>query len=168
MEIETCGEPGDFGLWSFWSGCSASCGGGVNTRSRTHQCTGFVEEDTVICNDICCPKWNQWGEWGPCSVTCGDGTQFRGRDNVCDEIQDQAQTRTCIAVLPDFPYNSWSEWSVCSQSCTGGSTFRSAAHICGGRSAQEVASCGQPGFWLEWSDWSSCSVTCSLGQKSRS
>ena len=82
-ETETCGNPGEWTAWSRWTGCSKSCGGGITTRLRYHQCDGSSDEETQICNDVCCPAWNEWSEWTMCSVSCGKGVQSRGRDNIC-------------------------------------------------------------------------------------
>ena len=40
-----CGEIGDFGPWSRWSGCSALCGGDETLRTRLHQWSGKKEEE---------------------------------------------------------------------------------------------------------------------------
>ena len=130
-ETETCGNPGEWTAWSRWTGCSKSCGGGITTRVRYHQCDASSDEETQICNDVCCPAWNEWSEWTICSVSCGKGTQSRARDNVCiATIDPQQQTRACFATLPDDPYHMWSQWSVCSASCPGGRMSRRAEHIC--------------------------------------
>ncbi|XP_053716343.1 ADAMTS-like protein 1 isoform X1 [Synchiropus splendidus] len=75
-----------------WTSCSASCGGGVQSRS-----VSCVEEDvqgniipadewkclyatkTPImqpCNSFTCPHW-QAQEWSPCTVSCGQGLRYR-------------------------------------------------------------------------------------------
>ena len=65
----------DEGQWSRLSGCSASCGGGETLRTRFHQYSGMKAEESELCNDTCCPKWNDWSEWSPCGQTCGRGKQ---------------------------------------------------------------------------------------------
>ncbi|CBY34061.1 unnamed protein product [Oikopleura dioica] len=167
IQTEACGNVGTYGLWSRWSGCSATCGGGVTSRNRYHQCDGTTDTENAVCNDICCPAWNFWSEWTPCSVSCGRGVQNRGRDNVCTSVAAQAQSRTCYAELPDYPYGEWAQWSSCSKSCRGGSRSRSAEHICNAAGIVDTEACGNPGFWMEWSAWSGCSVTCGVGLKTR-
>ena len=59
------GVNGGFSRWGFWSDCSLSCGGGVQTRTRTctnpppqgygKGCDGPVQE-TRACNDTPCPE----------------------------------------------------------------------------------------------------------------
>ena len=77
-EMETCGEVGDFGAWSNWSGCNVSCGGGLSDRYRRHQCSAETEEESQLCNDNCCPAWNDWSEWSACSITCTTNTDKKG------------------------------------------------------------------------------------------
>jgi len=61
---ETCSVDGEFSRWGFWSDCSLTCGGGVQTRTRTctnpppqgygEDCDGPLQE-TRACNDKPCP-----------------------------------------------------------------------------------------------------------------
>ena len=81
-------------LWSgysVWSGCSASCGVGVQVRKRRilqpagergEECRGSAEE-TRACQSAPCPvdcQWANYGAWSTCSQTCGGGTWSRRRD----------------------------------------------------------------------------------------
>lgn len=78
---------------SSWSSCSASCGGGVQSRtvncinSQTNEIVSdnFCSEPKPVfsqnCNTQSCSSgvsysW-QIGSWGSCSASCGGGTQFR-------------------------------------------------------------------------------------------
>ena len=82
-------------MWSIWSGCSATCGGGTSERSREclngdagdEGCEGDLVENVVCGDDECpiVPTWGQWSAFGACSVTCGGGTKVRTRE--CD-IED--------------------------------------------------------------------------------
>lgn len=85
----TCNAPNSqqrWSGWSAWSECSAKCGGGYQSRSRTclgrsDECIGpaFISRS---CNHHgCYGKWSCWSEWSSCSVSCGTGTQTRNR--VC-------------------------------------------------------------------------------------
>ncbi|XP_020620995.1 cartilage matrix protein-like [Orbicella faveolata] len=61
---ETCSVDGGFSGWSFWSDCSLTCGGGVQTRTRTctypppqgygEDCDGPLQDDQA-CNKSPCP-----------------------------------------------------------------------------------------------------------------
>ncbi|CAH1800773.1 unnamed protein product, partial [Owenia fusiformis] len=91
--------------WSIWTrwhqgGCSASCGVGSRTDTRTRsklygnsesgegvvECFGNnIEQKTETCtNDVCrsqvC-RWSDWSPWqqGACSVTCGQGSQTNAK-----------------------------------------------------------------------------------------
>uniref|UniRef100_A0A3B3XWQ1 Spondin-like TSP1 domain-containing protein n=1 Tax=Poecilia mexicana TaxID=48701 RepID=A0A3B3XWQ1_9TELE len=97
-------------LWSQWSSCSVSCGGGQQSRSRTctsPPCHG-VSRQSKMCNtqvclgEVCvgatCPpkncSWTEWGTWGSCSRSCGVGHQQRirtflqpaGNGSWCEDI----------------------------------------------------------------------------------
>ncbi len=74
--------------WSAWSACSAECGGGTQTRTRTvitpAQYGGTCPplSETVACNTQPCPincVVSEWSEWSACSAECGGGTQTRTR-----------------------------------------------------------------------------------------
>jgi hypothetical protein len=85
---------GGWSAWSSYGSCSATCGGGTQTRTRTctnpspanggADCTGGSSE-TRSCNTESCPVdavdggWTTWSSWGTCSLTCGGGTQTRTR-----------------------------------------------------------------------------------------
>ncbi len=75
--------------WSSFSSCSAACGGGTQTRTRTVITPAAnggaacpVLEESQACNGFPCPVdcvVSDWSEWGTCSATCGGGTQTRTR-----------------------------------------------------------------------------------------
>ncbi|XP_071177516.1 ectin-like [Mytilus edulis] len=84
---------GGWSLWSEWSTCTFSCGGGLQQRSRgcnnppprdgAFYCVG-VSIENQVCNRECCTApvnggWSNWLEWSTCSATCG-GLQHRSRD----------------------------------------------------------------------------------------
>ncbi|MCB9371081.1 thrombospondin type-1 domain-containing protein [Candidatus Woesearchaeota archaeon] len=72
-----------------WSACSASCGGGSQSRAiycrrndgalvSDSYCSGYKPASTQSCNTQACTTYS-WvsGSWGSCSVSCGGGTQTR-------------------------------------------------------------------------------------------
>merc|ERR1712176_980613 len=71
--------------WSDWkrsSACSAPCGEGRATFSRSCEQEGKCEglaTSTRTCIDAQCPGWQPWSEWGECSVTCGSGRKTKTR-----------------------------------------------------------------------------------------
>lgn len=80
--------------WSAWGACSASCGGGTQSRERTTRkteveacgrvCVGIpVERQTRSCNTHAC-------------VTCGNAVWSPATTTVCDG-QSFTQTRSCAA-----------------------------------------------------------------------
>lgn len=78
----------NYGSWGNFGSCSASCGGGTYTRTRTcdfsgggtASCSdcGGVCSDTQACNTQSCYTYD-WltGGWGSCDSSCGPGTQYR-------------------------------------------------------------------------------------------
>ncbi|XP_013387743.1 SCO-spondin [Lingula anatina] len=90
-----CPVNGNWGPWCCgWGACSASCGGGV--QSRTRQCAmpapahgGLPCQgpnvETQACNVFPClvpTGWGEWGQWSRCSASCGPGIQGRRRQCV--------------------------------------------------------------------------------------
>ena len=92
--IQGCSSPQVDGGWSDfgdWSKCSAECGDGVQTRSRScnnpapanggADCEG-EETQTRWCTKGACQVdggWSDFGDWSECSAECGDGVQTRSR-----------------------------------------------------------------------------------------
>ncbi|XP_023932539.1 coadhesin-like [Lingula anatina] len=133
------------GYWGEWSGygdCSATCGGGIQLRTRScdrpsptgqgRPCPGQSTEIRT-CNEHGCPVNGNWSEWcecpSKCSVTCGGGVRTRTR--VCSNPAPANGGADCVGpsqleescnTLPcgvDSRWSPWSKWSSCDRvSCT--------------------------------------------------
>ncbi|NXB77102.1 HMCN1 protein, partial [Donacobius atricapilla] len=141
-----CPVDGKWSLWSSWSACSVSCGGGSRQRTRHcsdpapqfggHKCEGSdIQMD--FCNSDPCPvhgNWGPWSSWGTCSRTCNGGQTRRYRS--CDNPRPASGGRACAGadvqiqrcstdLCPvDGNWAQWQSWSQCSASCGGGEQTR--------------------------------------------
>ena len=134
----------DFGPWSE---CSANCGGGTKTRTRTctnpapanggADCVGDATE-TQDCNTHKCPVdggWSDFGDWSTCSADCEGGTQTRTRtctnpapaNGGADCVGDATETQECNThgCPVDGGWSEFGDWSECSSDCGGGTQKRS-------------------------------------------
>jgi hypothetical protein len=125
------GNAGDYG------DCSAACGVGTKTRTRTvaqieqwagHVCASHIETDecmTQPCPSDC--EYTAWSPYSSCSMSCGAGTQTRLRDitraavssgTACDNAS-LSQDRNCNdgACPTDCEVSAWSDYGDCSVTC---------------------------------------------------
>jgi len=75
--------------WSGWSKCTAECGGGLRSKTRSIQvkprnggtACNTVEESEACATETCDRNCilAGWTSWSPCSVACGSGVQDRHR-----------------------------------------------------------------------------------------
>ncbi|NWW45308.1 PPN protein, partial [Pedionomus torquatus] len=131
-----------------WGPCSATCGGGTQTRSvycvtfdgqssqgvvDNAECMTFAQQprSSQPCNVRPCATWNT-GPWSECSASCGEGVQTR--TVTCRTQQgSQAQDFACLmepkpsATQPCLKENciqeiDWhvGDWGLCSKSCNSG------------------------------------------------
>ncbi|XP_071139000.1 A disintegrin and metalloproteinase with thrombospondin motifs adt-1-like isoform X5 [Mytilus edulis] len=140
--LTKCTVDGSWGEWSMWSECNATCGGGVQKRTRYcnnpypaaggSACSGIAGQ-ILICAEVNCPvigAWSEWGVWSLCSASCGTGNRTRGR--LCDNPppsyggeycngdtldSDTCNTHECPI---DGEWSEWSSWDICSVTCNGG------------------------------------------------
>ncbi|PFX32412.1 Hemicentin-1 [Stylophora pistillata] len=139
---QRCPIDGNWNGWGDWEVCSVTCGGGIQSRTRTctnpwprfegRDCNGEEFEERP-CNDNPCPidgRWTRWGDWEQCSMTCGGGVQV--------------SRRSCTDPAPAF------EGANCE-----GDSLRS-------RSCNEEE-CPVDGRWTKWGAWEPCPVSCGGG-----
>jgi hypothetical protein len=100
--------------WSGWSGCSASCGGGTQSRGRECRrseasqagysvvdaslCGGASSESQACNTHSCCTPNNQVTGYGGCSASCGGGQQDVYWSNGCGATwttQQACNTHSC-------------------------------------------------------------------------
>ncbi|XP_031556840.1 uncharacterized protein LOC116293538 isoform X2 [Actinia tenebrosa] len=143
---------GLYSSWSDWSGCSASCGGGTQERTRkclnpTNAPGGAVCDslgpglETKECNIRLCPingGYGNWSEWTNCDASCGGGVQQRyrlctnpspahgGNDCIAMNLGPALITQTCNTnqCPTDGMYSDWTGWTKCSKSCGLGKRYR--------------------------------------------
>ncbi|XP_074625789.1 coadhesin-like [Acropora palmata] len=147
----TCSIDGGYTAWSQWSKCSATCGGGSRSHSRT--CTNpppknkgkSCEEqknlgpamESEACNTQKCGTdggYSGWSDWSACSVTCGGGLMWKQRQ--CNNPKPSGDGKTC----KEQSLGPNKESKACN-----------------------TQKCGTDGGYSKWSDWSACSVTCGGG-----
>ncbi|XRB10254.1 thrombospondin [Pseudoscourfieldia marina] len=154
-----------------WSSCSASCGGGTQTRSVTckrsdgqsvsdSSCSGSKPSTSQSCNtQACAPSYTYsyaTGSWAVCSASCGGGTQTRSV--TCKRSDGQAVADTmCSGTKPS------TSLSCNTQACTTPSTTASPTTT---KPADEAPTTSYTYAFSEGS-FGSCSESCGGGTRTR-
>ncbi|KAL5268609.1 hypothetical protein ACHWQZ_G002453 [Mnemiopsis leidyi] len=202
-KLRECPVNGGYSDFGDWSECSAECGGGTQTRSRTCtnpapangglDCEGDSTE-TRECNTNGCEVdggYSDFGDWSECSAECGGGTQTRSRtctnpapaNGGLDCVGDSAETRECNTqgCPVDGGYSDFGDWSECSAECGGGTqtgsrTCTNPAPANGGADCEgdstetrecNTQGCPVDGGYSDYGDWSECSAKCGGGTKTK-
>jgi len=128
-----CQEAADMVVYTWseqsWSTCSASCGGGTQTRTVTcqsnagvtasdSQCFGSKPSTTQSCNTQPCTYTWSVENWGTCSASCGGGVQTRivtcksdatglsVSDSLCSSSSKPLAVQSCNTQACSSPSNS--------------------------------------------------------------
>ena len=169
------------GAWSEFGPCTATCGSGVRTRTRTVEQAKFTHNNKKCgiktteqekCINKPCPvdcEMYDWGKWSNCTQPCGTGIKQRARAVKVDArgggkaCPDEFEQRKCNSDGCEPPKcndrtSAWSAWTKCTATCGKGSKSRKRTVVavkgCPALSSTETLQCASK----------RCSRDCSVGK----
>ncbi|XP_071110876.1 A disintegrin and metalloproteinase with thrombospondin motifs adt-1-like isoform X4 [Haliotis cracherodii] len=118
--------------WASWSSCSRTCGGGIQTRTRSLCCKADLDYDACLRD---CSLPNTGRETQSCNTDCQHGGTYSNgychcpplRYGICCE-RDEAQAEGDCAKR--CTWTNWRSWSSCSTACGGGTRTRTRNPCC--------------------------------------
>jgi hypothetical protein len=183
--------------WSKFGACTAKCGSGVQTKTRTMKrapskkgvrCPHLTEKQ--LCNTKPCSihcQMGDWSKWSPCNAKCGGGKTTRQRavtvnarfgGKACESTEQSKKCNT-VSCAGKCVTSSFSGWSKCSKECGGGMQYRkrsinTASFSGSGKCKHDVESkvCGLGPCPVhcqlsKWSVFDKCTKKCNSGRKTQ-
>lgn len=183
--------------WTEFTECSADCGGGTQTRTRSidinpkydgEECPELSE--TVNCNQQPCPVdcgVTDWSPFNACSKECGGGVQQRTRDILvrpkyggkeCPKLVDRVKCNE-QPCPKSCKVSDWGPYTKCSKPCGGGKQTRTRRIEQkpkeGGEKCPELTQtiecnmqpCDGSCIVSDWSEWTECTKECGGGERRR-
>jgi len=126
-------RPCELSLWTVWTPCTVTCGGGQSSRERNiiswpdhngEACAAHLFETKACNTERCAPKhcpdcsWGPWSEWSHCT-RCG-GQRERKRSiaqmpNYCGkrcDTRSALETSNCSSSCSHGQYCTWASWTA--------------------------------------------------------
>lgn len=166
--------------WSGFSECSAPCGGGSRSRSRTMlvqpQAGGALcpeLQQTEACNPTPCPVdcvLGDWTPWGECSERCGGGVRLRRRPVLvaaqhggaaCPTPLEESRPCNQSPCPVDCELGDWGAWGECSKLCGGGQRTRARPMLVQPQASGEPC---EPSLETEVCNVEECNVNCEVSE----
>ncbi|XP_035213875.1 protein madd-4-like isoform X1 [Stegodyphus dumicola] len=177
-EIKECNPHKCPPVWvtDSWSPCSASCGGGRQSRQvhcaqmgtdgirspvAADQCLRQKPVTERPCNLVPCPQW-VIGPWSGCSVTCGKGQKTRSV--ACRDAKGQHSEDCDVEEMPATKMDCDSRL-VCTPSEDPGTYLFSDIFKGSQEDAPPRRKSSEPNY--EVGEWGPCSVSCGQGIRTR-